>query len=297
MFKNKENQVRSGWLILASFIIMYVGQMIFMMPGITLVSIIQISSGEITMELDPANLDSPWLTLMTLGAGHLGGIAATLVAWRAINKQNPLDIGLRGSGKDFLFGLFLGAASITVIFFLLLGTNNVQMINSLSTPEFSLFTFVFLIIFIFVGFFEEMFFRGYIMRTMASRGNQKWVKYVVSAVIFSLVHITNPNVSFIGLINILLVGVLFAYMFDKTNSLWLPIGYHITWNYFQGSVFGFPVSGITPHGIYKIDVSAGSPLLTGGAFGLEGGLLATLVILFGFAATYLYGRKSEHAKL
>src|SRR5690625_3334786 len=124
MFKNKENQVRSGWLILASFIIMYVGQIIFMLPGITLVSIIQISTGEISMEFDPADLDNPWLTLMTLGAGNLGGIAATLVAWRAINKQNPLELGLRGSGKDFLFGLCLGAVSITVIFFSLLGTNN-----------------------------------------------------------------------------------------------------------------------------------------------------------------------------
>src|SRR5690625_3212677 len=276
---------------------MYVEQTIFMLPGMTLVSIIQISSDSITVEIDPMNLDNPWLILLTIGAGHLGGIAATLVAWRAINKQNPLEIGLRGSGKDFLFGLFLGAASITVIFLLLLGTRNVEMINSFSTPEFSMFTLVFLIIFIFVGFFEEMFFRGYIMRTMESRGNQKWLIYVVSALVFSLVHGTNPNVSILGLINIMFVGLLFAYMFDKTNSLWLPIGYHITWNFFQGNVFGFPVSGITPHGIYIIDVSGGSPVLTGGAFGPEGGLMATIVILFGFVATHLYVRKKKIAEL
>lgn len=296
MFKNKANQVRSGWLILASFIIMYVGQMIFMLPGITLISIIEISSNSIEIEIDPINVDNPWLSLLTLGAGSLGGIAATLVAWRAINKQNPLEIGLRGSGKDFLFGLFLGAASITIIFFFLLLSGNLKMINGFAEPEFSMFTLVFLIIFIFVGFFEEMFFRGYIMKTMASRRNKKWLIYVVSALIFSLVHGTNPNVSLLGLINILLVGILFAYMFDKTKSLLLPIGYHITWNYFQGNVFGFPVSGINPHGLYKVDVSDGSTLLTGGAFGLEGGLMATVLILFGFIATYLYVKNEKIAK-
>src|SRR5690625_790758 len=297
MFKNKENQVRSGWLILGSFIIMYVGQTIFMLPGMTLVSIIQISSDSIAVEIDPLNLDNPWLILLTIGAGNLGGIAATLVAWRAINKKYPLEIGLRGPGKDFLFGLFLGATSITVIFFFLLFSGNLQMINGFSTPEFSAFTLVFLVIFIFVGFFEEIFFRGYVMKTMASRGNQKWLIYVVSALIFSLVHGTNPNVSLLGLFNILFVGMLFAYMFDKTKSLLLPIGYHITWNFFQGNVFGFPVSGITPHGIYKIDVSGGSSILTGGAFGPEGGLMATIVILFGFVATHLYVRKKKIAEL
>ena len=129
--------------------------------------------------------------------------------------------------------------------------------------------------FILVGVSEEMFFRGYVMSTMASRGNKKWVIYVASAVIFSIAHGLNPNVSILGLTNIALVGILFAYMFFATNSLWLPIGYHITWNYFQGNVFGFPVSGTTPHGIYGVDVAAGRDWLTGGAFGLEGGLMAT----------------------
>ena len=77
---------------------------------------------------------------------------------------------------------------------------------------------------------------------------------------FQLAHGTNPNVSVLGLVNIALVGILFAYMFDATKSLWLPIGYHITWNYFQGNVFGFAVSGTTPHGIYNVSVENGNAL-------------------------------------
>src|SRR5699024_10470509 len=250
---------------------MFIGQTVFMLPGLTLISIIEISTGEISIETDMSSISSPWLVLFTQGAGTLGGIAGTLVAWRVINKQNPNTLGLQGSGKDLLFGLFLGAISITIIFFILLATGNVTLLNSFLRPEFSMFTFTYLILFILVGFFEEMFFRGYIMRTMASRRNKKWMIYVVSAVVFSIAHGGNPNVSILGLINIALVGVLFAYMFDVTKSLLLPIGYHITWNYFQGNVFGFPVSGTAPYGLYRVDVADGNDLITGGTFGLEGG--------------------------
>src|SRR5690606_35583110 len=124
--------------------------------------------------------------------------------------------------------------------------------------EFSIYTLTFLLLFILVGFFEEMFFRGYVMSTLESRGNRKWVIYVVSALVFSLTHGTNPNVSVLGLVNIALAEILFAYMFDVTKSLWLPIGYHITWNYFQGNVFGFAVSGISPHGIYNVSIESGN---------------------------------------
>jgi len=110
----------------------------------------------------------------------------------------------------------------------------------------------------------------------------------MSAIIFSIVHSMNPNVNVLGLVNVALVGLLFAYMFDTTKSLLMPIGYHITWNYFQGNVFGFPVSGTASQGIYNTAVSNGSTLLTGGEFGLEGGLLTTLMLGLGYLATKMY---------
>lgn len=211
-----------------------------------------------------------------------------MLLWRFVNKGSLKELGFRGPLKDLAFGLVLGAISIAVIFFILLASGNVTLVNSLMKPDFSVYSLSFLVLFILVGFSEEIFFRGYVMSTMEGRGNPKWLIYVVSAVIFSLAHGMNPNVSILGLVNIALVGVLFAYMFDATKSLWLPIGYHITWNYFQGNVFGFAVSGTTPHGMYAISAENGNALLTGGAFGLEGGVLATLLIVLGFFATRMY---------
>ncbi|MGH4119264.1 CPBP family intramembrane glutamic endopeptidase [Clostridium sp.] len=69
--------------------------------------------------------------------------------------------------------------------------------------------------------------------------------------IFSVMHSLNPSMSIISYLNLFLVALLFAYMFLKSNNFWLPIGYHITWNYFQGNIFGFQVSGQSTERILK----------------------------------------------
>lgn len=253
--------------------------------------------GEPLTAADLSNLifASPLYILLIQGAGTIGGLAATLIAWRALQKFQPVELGFRGKPGDFFFGLLLGALSIAVIFGILFITNQVEVIGT--KPNITTFTFVYIAVFVLVGFFEETFFRGYIMRSMQKNNNPTWLIYIVSAVLFSLVHLSNPNVAALGLINIFFVGILFAYMFDKTGSLWLPIGYHITWNYFQGTVFGFPVSGLPPTGMYEMDVSSGSTILTGGTFGLEGGLMATLVIALGFMVTHLYTKKRSRSHM
>lgn len=298
MFKNKTGQVRSGWLVIIGFILVLFLQSILTIPGMVMLASIEglvslnLSNEELMLMLD----SYPWLFLAVQGGGTLGGILATILLWRSINKKSLRELGFTKSLSDFLFGLALGALSITLIFFVLLITKNISLLNSFINPEFSTYTLTFLILFIAVAFFEEMFFRGYVMKTMANRGNSKWMIYVVSALIFGIAHGFNPNVTILGLINIALVGLLFAYMFDVTKRLWLPIGYHLTWNYFQGNVFGFPVSGLKPHGIYQVDASHGSDLITGGAFGIEGGIMATIMIGLGFFATHVYqkARISNH---
>ncbi|WP_186577031.1 CPBP family intramembrane glutamic endopeptidase [Aquibacillus kalidii] len=297
MFKNKNGQIRSGWLIALVLIGMLIAQVIFSIPGTIIFffnemsNLSSFSTDEIMTSLD----QYPWLYLLAQGGGTLGAIISTYLIWRFVNKKSLKELGFRGSMADLGFGLLLGAVSITVIFGILLSTGNVELLNSFNNPNFSTYTLSFLIMFLLVGLFEEMLFRGYMMVTMLDRGNTKWMIYLIPALVFSVSHATNPNVSVIGLVNIFLVGILFAYMFDATNSLWLPIGYHVTWNYFQGNVFGFAVSGTTPHGIYNMEIQEGNQLLTGGTFGLEGGVLATILVLLGFVATNLYTRKRYKA--
>ena len=103
--------------------------------------------------------------------------------------------------------------------------------------------------------------------------------------LFGLAHLANPSRTWISTLNTMLVGVPLALAYLRTRALWLPIGMHFTWNFFQGYVLGLPVSGLEmPISVLRAEVS-GETLLTGGAYGPEGGLLATGVIVAG--AVYL----------
>jgi hypothetical protein len=88
-------------------------------------------------------------------------------------------------------------------------------------------------------------------------------------------------------LNIALAGVAFALAYRATGSLWLPIAYHFMWNYAQGPLLGLPVSGMTFHALAEAS-PAGPPLWTGGAFGAEGGLVATVVLVVSIAGLAWY---------
>ncbi|MED3794822.1 type II CAAX endopeptidase family protein [Niallia alba] len=293
MFKNKLGKVRSGWIILLALVATTIAQSLLMVPGMVIPVMLQFVSepNSFNGNVEEIMETSPWFILFTQGIGLVGGITILFLLWKFVNKKRISEMGFKRFSPDFITGLGLGAVSIVFIFLILLFTQNIEMANSFASPDFSAYTLSYLLFFILVGFSEELTFRGYIMTTLADNGNSKTVVYIVSSLIFGVAHLLNPNVAVLGIINIFLVGLLFAYMYDKTKSLWMPIGYHITWNYFQGNVFGFPVSGTTPHGLYGIDVSMGNNWLTGGSFGLEGGLLATLMIVLGFVVTNLYTKK------
>lgn len=175
-------------------------------------------------------------------------------------------------------GLVFGAASISSVYFVLLLSGHIEVIEVSFKNSNDLL--VGLILFLVVGFSEEVLFRGYIMHVI-DIFKKPWVTVFFSSVLFSLAHIGNPNLTSLGLINIGFVGILFAQMFIKTKSLWMAIGYHITWNYFQGNILGLPVSGLDTSSIISSQVVK-HDILSGGAFGPEGGLIVTFIIGLGF---------------
>src|SRR5699024_2058992 len=167
MFSSHERKIRSGWLILIAFLAMTIAQYLFAIPGS-----IALALSEFTLDSQGTGVDGdimsimdrhPWIFLLSQGGSYLGAIITIILLWKFLNKQPVSELGFKGSLKDFIFGLFLGAASITVIFFILLASGNVVLTNTWSNPDFSIYTITYLFLFIFVGFFEEIFFRGYII--------------------------------------------------------------------------------------------------------------------------------------
>lgn len=144
------------------------------------------------------------------------------------------------------------------------------------------------IVFVFVGWNEELLSRGYHLQTLASGLNLFW-GVVISSAVFGVLHLGNPNATWVSAAGIFLAGLFLAYGYLSTKQLWLPIGLHIGWNFFEGVVFGFPVSGLDIYRLMRITVD-GPELWTGGRFGPEAGLVVVPGILLGAALIFMYSR-------
>ncbi len=199
--------------------------------------------------------------------------------WFSLQKVNELVIGL-----------LLGAITISTVFFLLLLTENANVVSY--QPHFTPDALKYLLIFTLVGFSEELFYRGFIITSLRTFKNRFFV-IMFSGIIFSLAHIFNNEFNLMSFLNIMLIGIVFAYMFTKTKSLWMPTGFHILWNYFQGNVYGFNVSGLGIQGIFTTEYKTDN-IFNGGAFGPEGGLVVTLVTLITMLVLKWYLTKTKN---
>jgi uncharacterized protein len=127
---------------------------------------------------------------------------------------------------------------------------------------------------------EEAMFRGFPLQTF-TRAGLAWLAILLTSVPFALVHLQNPNVvAGFTFINTALAGVWLALAYLRTRSLWFPLGVHWAWNWFLGSVFGLPVSGLklSDHPLLTA-FDRGPAWLTGGSYGIEGGLACTIALL------------------
>ena len=148
-----------------------------------------------------------------------------------------------------------------------------------------------LILFLAVAFLEELFFRGYILGNLMLSMN-RWIALLVSSLVFTVVHMPNAHFTPIGFAAIFLAGMLLGTPYIYTRSLWLPISLHFSWNFFQGTIFGFSVSGIKEYALITQSRPADS-ILNGGEFGFEGSLLAVIFLVLAIAALIIYYRRKE----
>ncbi len=136
-----------------------------------------------------------------------------------------------------------------------------------------------MLIFISVAIGEEMIFRGYILNNFLYSSSPT-LSVILSAVIFALFHGMNPSISFLSIVNIFAGGILLGLTYMHKRSIWMPIGFHFSWNFFQGPILGYPVSGLYFPSLLE-QRSFGPEILTGGEFGFEGSILQLVVCILG----------------
>jgi membrane protease YdiL (CAAX protease family) len=125
---------------------------------------------------------------------------------------------------------------------------------------------------------EEIIFRGYAFQQLAEAITPTGA-VVLMSLLFGLVHLANPHRTWVSTLNTALVGLPLSIAYLRTKALWMPIGIHFIWNFLQGFFLGLPVSGMMMTGGVLSAHVTGPEFLTGGAYGPEGGVIATIVIL------------------
>ena len=140
---------------------------------------------------------------------------------------------------------------------------------------------------------EEVATRGWLLTRIAARTNLP-LAIAISSSLFGILHMGNAGVTFLSVLNIILDGVLAGLLFTYTDSIWLVVAQHGTWNYVQGNLLGFQVSGTSADAsIFSFTMGDGPDWLTGGAFGAEGSIITTLVLLVSLVIVYRLGERKE----
>lgn len=223
-------------------------------------------------------------TLAVAAATALATVLSVWIMQRYFGGPALLDLGLRrrpGWLLDTVVGLALGPLLFLAILLLLLavgwasvGPGDIS-ISKLLTA---------FVTFVLVSFSEELFARGWVLQVL-ERGRGTRAGVIGSAIVFALLHAFNPGFGLTALLGLFLAGLLFAQAYLATRQLWLPMALHLSWNFSEGPLFGFPVSGLPAEGLLSI-TPTGPEVMTGGAFGPEAGLV--VVVGIGLASAVIY---------
>lgn len=278
---------RSAGRLVADIVLFYViGTLITMFLCVPLF-LIQKALG---MEMLEGSLPSLFLERLLMLVGYLSA-AVLVLRWRNL-PLSLLGMSLRGRGKDLLAGLGVAVLLYAVGFgtSLLMGTVEIASVEWV--PRDLLGTLLF---FLLVAVTEEVMLRGFVLGRMLSAGMNRFVALFLSSALFSAMHLFNPNFALLPFVNILLAGCLLGASFLYTRNLCFPVVLHWFWNWLQGPVLGYEVSGMDSGETLLTLRLTGSDLLTGGSFGFEGSLLCTVLLVVGTLAIVGYyerrGRK------
>lgn len=278
---------KSAGRLVADIVLFYViGTLITMFLCVPLF-LIQKALG---MEMLEGSLPSLFLERLLMLVGYLSA-AVLVLRWRKL-PLSLLGMSLRGRGKDLLAGLGVAVLLYAVGFgtSLLMGTVEIASVQWI--PRDLLGTLLF---FLLVAVTEEVMLRGFVLGRMLSAGMNCFVALFLSSVLFSAMHLFNPNFALLPFVNILLAGCLLGASFLYTRNLCFPVVLHWFWNWLQGPVLGYEVSGMDSGETLLTLRLTGSDLLTGGSFGFEGSLLCTVLLVVGTLAIVAYyerrGRK------
>lgn len=252
-------------------------------------------SGDVdkVMELSMALASSNGMMIASLFATIMM-ILVVILFCKFIQKRKLSSLGFvkQGAGIAYIKGIVVGFVIFSAAVLICVATGAMKFEGLSDT--FAIGTFIlFTVGYLFQGMAEEVICRGYFMVSIGRR-YPMLVAIIVNSVAFAALHLLNPGIGILPIINLTLFGIFASVCFIKTENIWVVGAIHSIWNLVQGNVYGIKVSGMESScTILSSTMIEGKELINGGAFGLEGGIAVTIVLVVGTALLCLYKKKEE----
>lgn len=262
----------------------------FVTLAVIIITILGIPFSSVLQKLSKEGADKMFYFVLSETLMLIGIFLSAWIVWhfRGVSLAG-LGRSLAIRKKDLLSGISLAIVLYAVGFGVSLLAGAIEIAGVVFNPSSLLISFVF---FLLVAITEEFALRGFVLERMLQGGVNKFWALFLSATLFSLVHIANPNFDFLSFINILLAGILLGSSYIYTRNLCFPIALHWFWNWIQGPVLGYEVSGNKfCDGLLTLYLPE-TNLINGGAFGFEGSILCTVLMVAGTAVILKMFRKN-----
>ena len=306
-FVAEAREAKKGWnwfvellVFVVMFFVVTFGEVIVLLP-IELVIMFTdkgyldaMASGDVNLAMEAGmRIASSDAMMIGMLFANIAMILITMLFCKVIQKRKMRTLGFvkKDMFKEYGIGLAVGFAIFTIAVLLCVVTGSLQLGAS---ANFALGTWIlFGLGYMIQGMAEEVLCRSYFMVSIARR-YPMWVAVILNALFFAALHLGNSGISVLAFVNLTLFGVFASVYFIKRGNIWGIGAIHSIWNFVQGNFYGIKVSGMeSTCSVFASTVAEGRDLIHGGAFGLEGGLAVTIVLVAG--TLYLLTKPAKDA--
>ena len=309
----KKPLIRAAWLRVALFGACFaLITLLIAIPAVLTLTDVKVADLKADLIHTLANqLTGPYLWLMLVLEFVISFVSVWLFrVWVDRRSFSSLGWEIDGYQAEVVTGFFMGPVLLGITALLLLLSGHLVWADIVWDPSALGISLGFMVL---IAFSEETVFRGYILCNLlesfdkgpagkGSSGNKgssdsegslgsKWIPLAISSILFAAFHLTSPGMNTLAFTNLFLAGILLGLNYTYTRNLWFSIGFHFSWNFFEGPLLGFRVSGLNMPSLLQVGTK-GDQLLTGGEFGLESSVICTALLLIGiFILVWAFERK------
>ena len=215
---------------------------------------------------------------------------------KLIQKRKMRTLGFKKPGmwKEYGIGLVIGFCMMAVIVLVGMFTGSLTLtFNPKAVTGAGIGSLVILFVgFVLQGMSEEVLCRGYFLVSLARKKGNMWMAVILNALAFAALHLNNAGIAPLAFVNLILFGIFASVYFVKRGNIWGIAAIHSIWNFAQGNIFGVLVSG-NDFGttVFQSEINESMTLINGGDFGLEGGILVTVVMVVGILVMLMTSQK------